>query len=87
MPEKNFGNDFTTDYNNPCYCCVPPERHLGCHDRCEKRLKWLEILEARKKHLKEYLDSNSVSIEGQQRVAKSIKSDGLVYGTKWRNKK
>lgn len=40
---------------NPCRYCVPPKRHLGCHDRCPDRAEWLEELarakEARRREL------------------------------------
>lgn len=86
MPGENFSNGFTCDRSNPCYGCVPPERHLGCHDKCKKRAEWLNVLEAKKKHLKEYLDANGVSIKGYERVGKSIKTDGLIYGSKSRGR-
>ena len=87
MSGENFGNGFATDRTNPCYGCVAPKRHPGCHDSCKDRAEWLVSWEARKKHLSDYLDSNSVSIQGTLRVGKSIKTNGLVYGSKWRSKK
>lgn len=24
----------------PCKDCVPPERHPGCHGKCEKYIEW-----------------------------------------------
>lgn len=30
--------------DNPCYGCVAPKRHLGCHDRCPERAAWLTKL-------------------------------------------
>lgn len=34
--------------DSPCIGCVPPERHLGCHDHCEKRKTYLEEQARRK---------------------------------------
>lgn len=75
------------DSSNPCLGCVAPERHLGCHDKCEKRAEWLKIHEAKKQHYKKHVEANSVTFEGMVRVGKSVKADGLLYGSKWRNKK
>lgn len=86
MSGERFGNGFTSDHSNPCYGCMPPERHLRCHDTCKKRAEWLVIWEARKKHLNEYLKANETSIEGTERVGKSIKNNGLVYGTKFKGR-
>ena len=33
---------------NPCKDCVPPKRHLGCHDRCPERAEWLAEEELKK---------------------------------------
>lgn len=27
--------------DNPCFGCVPPDRHPGCHDHCPKREEYL----------------------------------------------
>ena len=86
MSGENFSNGFTCDHSNPCYGCVPPERHIGCHDACKKRAEWLVVWEARKKHLKDYLEANQTSIEGSARVTESIKANGLVYGSKFKGR-
>lgn len=26
--------------HNPCKHCIPPERHPGCQDTCEKGISW-----------------------------------------------
>ena len=83
MAGENFSNGFTSDHSNPCYGCVAPKRHLGCHEACKDRAEWLVIHEAKKKHLREYLEANQTSIEGSARVTDSIKANGLVYGSKF----
>ena len=27
--------------DNPCYNCVAPKRHIGCHSTCEERYKYI----------------------------------------------
>lgn len=29
----------------PCKGCMPPERHLGCHQECEKYISWKKNLD------------------------------------------
>lgn len=87
MPAENFGNGFTSDHSNPCYGCVAPKRHPGCHSKCKERAEWVAVWEARQKHLKEYLKANVTAIEGAERVNKSIKANGLVYGSKFNGRK
>lgn len=38
--------------DNPCQGCVPPRRHLYCHDRCPDRALWLADLEKKREYLK-----------------------------------
>lgn len=36
---------------NPCHGCT--ERYTACHDRCERREKWLTQYHAQQKHLQD----------------------------------
>lgn len=36
---------------NPCHGCT--ERYTACHDRCERREKWLAQYHAQQKHLQD----------------------------------
>lgn len=84
MPSENFSNGFTTDRSNPCLGCT--ERHLRCHGICSKRAEWLKVWEARKAHLRAYNDATATSIEGALRVTKSVKTNGLIYGSKFKER-
>ena len=32
---------YVRNCDNPCFGCVPPDRHLGCHGHCPKRVEYL----------------------------------------------
>lgn len=32
---------YVRNSDNPCFGCVPPDRHPGCHDHCPKRVEYL----------------------------------------------
>ncbi len=38
-----------------CFGCVPPERHLGCHENCDRYQKERE--EAEKRYMQRKLDN------------------------------
>lgn len=46
------------DTTNPCYECT--ERHLMCHDTCEKRQVWLEERRVRKEQMKRQKDIEGI---------------------------
>ena len=55
---------------NPCRYCVPPERYLGCHDRCPKRAEWLAEYQLEKDARRKYIDEEvemSTYMEGARR--------------------
>lgn len=52
--------------DNPCNGCVPPKRHLGCHDRCPDRAEWLGELELSKKYMKKEMEDLSAITDYSQ---------------------
>lgn len=42
--------------DNPCYGCVEPKRHLGCHSECPEREAYITKLRAEKAKIKKEKD-------------------------------
>lgn len=63
----------------PCYGCVEPKRHEGCHSRCEEYLAWVakrEQIKARK--------AETITLEN---AIHDVHAAGYRKTTKYRNKK
>ena len=59
--------------HNPCHGCT--ERYTACHDRCERRAKWLEQHRAEQKHLAamKYRWAAPWTAAGEQRARRDSK--------------
>lgn len=46
--------------DNPCFGCVPPDRHPGCHDHCPKRVEYLRKNAEIKARREAYIKSSGI---------------------------
>lgn len=64
----------------PCRFCEPPERHPGCHGKCEKKLAWDNKVRVYKEKLwteqKKDYHANGFIKDSQRRMAKIVGKKG-----------
>lgn len=71
--------------NDPCFHCVSPKRHPGCHDTCEDRKAYFEsddyakLQSYKNTYFKSHLCKNSVEIHKAMRRKKSKGASMLGY--------
>ena len=48
---------YVRNSDNPCFGCVPPDRHQGCHGHCSKRVEYLRKNAEIKARREDYIKS------------------------------
>ena len=46
--------------DNPCFGCIPPDRHPGCHGNCPKRVEYLRKIADIKARREAYIKNTYV---------------------------
>jgi hypothetical protein len=58
---------------NPCYGCVAPKRHIGCHGTCQEHKDWKAEWDKYQQHVRQ-----------QRQIDQQLIGDALKYRTKYK---
>lgn len=62
------------DPGNPCFQCVAPKRHPGCHGTCQEHRNWKDLDQKKKEYAR--------GVQKRERMLNDFYSDGCIKAIK-----